>query len=418
MTNAKEIGINYKEYQKYLRIFSFPIYDNMQNIRNVAIIFEDITEKKYMQNALKISEMQLSNFIEQSPNGNAILDSLGQILTQNQCMLNLFGEELAANQGDNYTEFIRKNIHRFSDTRFADKLQSFLLDTNATSLQVDTILDRDPQPAIDIVLSFFKIEVSQQFMIGCIAQDFTMRNNAEREIKRNLQRERELSEIKTAFVSMASHQFKTPMSTILSSVDLLANYISQVPDPLNTKMTKHTQRISGQILKLNEMINDFLMLGRIESGKIGKENGYFNLKIFLEQLIQEHFSTTENQPKLVFQTIEQSVFSDEKNLRHIFLNLISNAYKYSNGQAPEIRIHIANNLTVEVADKGIGIPQNEQQHIFGTFYRATNAETYKGTGLGLAIVKRLVETHLGTISFESSEGHGTTFHFEIPLSQS
>ena len=215
---------------------------------------------------------------------------------------------------------------------------------------------------------------------------------------------------------MASHEFRTPLSTILSSADLLEMYSTEEQQD---KRLKHTTRIKSAVNNLISILNDFLSLSKLEEGKIEISPVEFNLEGFCEEVMDDVQALLK--PGQVFQhhglRSDTVIFLDKKMLKNILINLFSNAIKYSEpGKPIDCFVEIKNNeLWVSIQDHGIGIPEEEQQHLFTRFFRAHNAENIPGTGLGLNIVKRYIELMNGRINFESILGEGTTFHIHIPL---
>jgi len=245
----------------------------------------------------------------------------------------------------------------------------------------------------------------------------TLRKN-EKELRKAFEKERELNTLKSRFVSMASHEFRTPLSTILSSADLLEMYTAE---DQQDKRLKHTTRIKSAVNNLISVLNDFLSLSRLEEGKINLTPVEFNLEEFCDEVLDDVQALLK--PGQVLQhhglLSDTVVFLDKKMLKNVFINLFSNAIKYSDpGKTIDCYVEIEENeLCFKIQDHGIGIPEEEQQHLFTRFFRAHNAENIPGTGLGLNIVKRYVELMNGRIHFESALGEGTIFHVHIPLSK-
>lgn len=239
---------------------------------------------------------------------------------------------------------------------------------------------------------------------------------SEQELRRAYEKEKELSELKSRFVSMASHEFRTPLSAILSSADLIEAYIR---DDQQEKRLRHTARIKSSVANLTGILNDFLSLSKLEEGKVGVQPVHFLLFGFIDETLDEMTGLLKPGQHIRKDLPEEDVelFIDKKVLKNIFFNLLSNAIKYSDPGTPiDCRIQIDNRMMhLAVADQGIGIPKEEQQHVFTRFFRAHNAENIQGTGLGLNIVKRYVELCGGSITFESELGKGTTFSCILPL---
>ncbi len=241
-----------------------------------------------------------------------------------------------------------------------------------------------------------------------------------RVVKRNLElthaleREKELNEIKSRFVAMASHEFRTPLSTILSSTTLLEKYT--VPDDAD-KRKKHFDRIKSSVRNLTEILEDFLSLEKLEHNKIDLVVEPFDLPSLAENMRSAVEGILKPGQRISYtHTGGNRVISDRRVLCNTLNNLLSNAIKYSleNGTVSLSSEVSETHVLITVQDNGIGIPAEDQEHIFSMFYRARNAYGIQGTGLGLNIVKRYMELLNGTIRFKSVLNQGTTFSIEFP----
>lgn len=249
------------------------------------------------------------------------------------------------------------------------------------------------------------------------------REAAEKEIKANqaklqeaLKKEKELNELKSRFVSMASHEFRTPLSTILSSADLIEAYTQEEQQQ---KRERHTGKIKSAVANLTGILNDFLSLSKLEEGNLKAQKVPFNLTDFCENVEDELQGLLKPGQQIRHKIVceEDVILLDKKFLKNILFNLLSNASKYSHPKQPiDCTIEVTDSqLHLAITDYGIGIPAEEQQHLFTRFFRAHNVENIQGTGLGLNIVKRYVDLMDGNITFESRLGVGTTFTVVIPL---
>ena len=227
-------------------------------------------------------------------------------------------------------------------------------------------------------------------------------------------KEKELSELKSRFVSMASHEFRTPLSSILSSADLISRYEKTEQQD---KRMKHVQRIKSSVDNLTSILNDLLSLEKLESGKITSSIAEVDFQDFSSVLLDEVNLLTTDEQQITYKHSGKGIVKIDQHLvKNILLNLLSNAVKYSpNGTDVELSSECNDDiLKIEVKDYGMGIPHEDQEHMFSRFFRATNATSIQGTGLGLTIVKRYLDLMNGSISFESKENEGTTFSVEIP----
>ncbi len=246
-----------------------------------------------------------------------------------------------------------------------------------------------------------------------VVQDITDQKNAERQLEQALKKERDVGLLKSRFVSIASHEFRTPLTSILASAGLIDMYRER--GQLD-KQIKHVGRIKSSVDNLTSILNDFLSLEKLESGKIDVKTMPVDLLTFIAEVREEVSLMKKNQEIEHAHEGDNMVDIDPHLVKNILINLLSNAIKYS-PDAETIQLLTAKNkggLQIQVVDHGIGIPEEEQQQLFSRFFRASNANTIQGTGLGLTIVKRYVDLMNGTISVVSRENEGTTFMVEIP----
>jgi PAS domain S-box-containing protein len=237
---------------------------------------------------------------------------------------------------------------------------------------------------------------------------------SQQELHAALKKEKDLGELKSSFVSLASHEFRTPLSTILSSAALVSRY----PDLTDQdKREKHVKRIKDSVKHLNQILEDFLSLGKLNDGKTSAQPENFDVGYFLSQVIDEFEGTEKPGQQIVLKNQSTGTFnSDKKIIRNIVINLIGNAIKFSGANSRiDIVARIKNTkLEISVSDQGIGISPSDQEHLFSSFFRGKNAANIEGTGLGLHIVKRYLELVGGRIRLESELNRGTTFECLFP----
>lgn len=234
------------------------------------------------------------------------------------------------------------------------------------------------------------------------------------EVMRALEKEKEVNELKSRFITTASHEFRTPLGTILSSVSLIARYES---DADTDKRKKHVERIKSAVTNLTEILNDFLSIEKLEEGIIRCKPEATDLMKLLHEITDDMKGISQKAQTI---SIEYKgnpvVYIDPQLVKNAMMNLVSNAIKYSGeGSVIEVRAKADDYLKIEVQDNGIGIPAEDVPHIFERFYRAKNSGNIQGTGLGLNIVKKYIELMGGKISCVSKFGEGSTFTVDIPL---
>jgi PAS domain S-box-containing protein len=235
------------------------------------------------------------------------------------------------------------------------------------------------------------------------------------ELNEALNKEKELNEIKSRFVSMASHEFRTPLSTVLSSAALLSRY-TQSED--QDKRDRHIKKIKDSVKHLNELLEDFLSLGKLEEGHIRTEMASFPVLEFLDETVEEMRSLAKPGQAIYCDCQGEYAFiTDKRLLKNILINLLGNAVKFS-PEGADIRLMVQHipgrQLILSVKDNGIGISPEDQQHLFSSFFRGANAQNIEGTGLGLHIVRRYVDLLGGDLHLQSDLGVGTTITVEVP----
>lgn len=236
----------------------------------------------------------------------------------------------------------------------------------------------------------------------------------QKELDASLAKEKELNEMKSRFVSMASHEFRTPLTTMMSSLSLVTRY-HELNDPDNH--AKHIRKIEKSIVNLTDILNDFLSVSKLEEGKVENVPEEMNLRQFLSEISSEMQGMLADKQTIIQKySGDENVCLDARLLRNILFNLISNAIKFS----PEDgRIELSTQvdaaaISILVNDHGIGISEQDQQHLFERFFRGGNATHIQGTGLGLNIVARYAELMNGNVTIESAQNKGTTVRLFIP----
>lgn len=248
-----------------------------------------------------------------------------------------------------------------------------------------------------------------------VFNDISEQKKAEHNIRMALKKEQELNELKSRFISTASHEFRTPLSIILSSATLI-----EKQNTLNKASVrlKHIKQIKSNVKNLVIILNDFLSLSKLEEGAITAHMEWFDLVRFSKFLLAEiEINKKAGQTfEIIHKTPEIQVYLDPKLMRHILSNLLGNAVKYSNeNQHTVLKIdQVQDRVSLEIIDEGIGIPKEEQKNLFQRFFRAKNSLNIQGTGLGLHIIKQYIELMGGAISFNSKQNQGSTFKVDLP----
>lgn len=257
-------------------------------------------------------------------------------------------------------------------------------------------------------------EINQILMVS---QNITNLKKVEKETQKLLEKEQHLNELKSRFVSMASHEFRTPLTTINNSLSLLAKYIESPEN--KDKLKKHIDRLRKSVHHLSNILNDFLSIDKLVTGKVSLNMGPINISEVINEVILDLEVIKKKDQKISFKMEgSEEIIQDEHLLKNVLNNLLSNSIKYSHDHDHILVEGINHNgiLKITVEDHGIGIPEAEQSQMFERFFRAKNAKNIQGTGLGLSIVKQYMDQINGKVAFESIPDEKTKFTVEIPLS--
>ena len=393
------------------------------NGRKVVIAFViDITERKIAENKLRKYSHDLENMVEERTKELHESQKLYSAIARNfpDGMISVFDSQLRYVFVEGKELFaLGITSEMLIGTRYMDRLPPEI--AKQTEIELKEVFDGQ-EKSIDIkfksnyyVLEAVPIPDDQGSIkhILVIEKNVTERKKAEKQVQRALEHERELSELKSRFVSTASHEFRTPLGTILSSVSLLSKYQS---DDQQIKREKHIQRIKNSVHNLTGILNDFLSLDKLETGVVEGNPVSFELPAFVKETCDQVIPTLKKAQRLDYNHRGRTeVNLDKQILNNILLNLLSNASKYS-GEDAKIEVNsIFENgkIEIKVSDNGMGISHEDKKHLFERFFRAKNTTNIPGTGLGLNIVKKYVDLLDGSIEVDSVLGEGSTFTVKI-----
>lgn len=356
---------------------------------------------------------RLSLVARLTTNGVIITDSRGIITWVNQGMTKLTGYDFEEMVGQTPRMFQSENTNLEVRTRIARQLQERV----SIREELENIT-KDRRPYwIELHIEPFYDPFGNLQGFLAIQVDITQRKQYEQELRIALEKATELSEIKSKFVSMASHEFRTPLTTIMSSAELLTHVLEQGQELNQAKLIRYVTRITSESDRLAGLINDVLVLGRQEAGKIPFRPVPTDLVALVNELFADR-QVVENDDRKVVISITgapRALCMDPALIGQTLTNLVTNAIKYSKDKPPPL-MHISfgdAGLVIQVQDFGIGIPEEDQKHLFETFYRGANVENIPGTGLGLSIVHQFIKLHHGEIMVKSRVNSGTSVTLEF-----
>jgi len=309
------------------------------------------------------------------------------------------------------------NPFQFEGKRYIMSLISDITERHNQKQEIEQ-LNKDLEVRIEKRTEELRVTIQElQLLNSKLGNEIQKRKQAEAKTKKALQKEIELNELKTKFLSLVSHEFKTPLSGILTSSTLTKKYTTTEQQD---KREKHLNTIKNKVHYLTGILNDFLSIERLESGKVTYKFEEFSLITLVNEVIYNANVTLKDGQEIIYpQHLEDISLVQDKNVLELILsNLLNNAVKYSSEDTSihfEVEITKTNLIKFRIKDEGIGIPEKDQKHIFERYFRAENALNNQGTGIGLNIAKVHLENLNGSISFESKEGEGTTFYIEIPI---
>jgi len=399
------------ELEKKVQERTYELQDSIKKLVEINLNLKDqIQITKEAKERLKISQSMLRAIAQNFPKGVIVL------LDKNFKILYTDGEGLIK-MGMKEVLNIGKNIGQI---RILSKDQKLIFKSNIEKTLIGEHISFD----FDYKNNNFLVNTTPIYDVDknissalLVFIDNTSQKIIKKNILNTLRKEQELNKLKSSFISMASHEFRTPLTAISSSAMLIGK---QNEPGKEEKRLKYVTQIKKNVKSLVVILNDFLSLGKLEEGKVLPKPSSFDLIDFSKSIIQEIMPNFKygQDINLINDESEILVWLDQKLIHHILINLLANAVKYS-PENENITLNISNSeerVILKVKDQGIGIPLKEQENIFQRFYRGQNINNIQGTGLGLNIVKEYVELMHGHVSFNSKINKGTTFIVELPIS--
>ncbi len=428
-----------------------PVLESNGTVSKIALIGFDITTQRENEKALKESENKFRALIEDSIDVITLIDATGIILYESPSYQKVMGYSVNERIGKN--AFVQ--LHPDDRENILGLFKEVLLSTNWITLPPTRVLNADgtyhwiegtvnnkiSDPNIGGIIINYRditelrlanIELEQhrnnlEELIQTrtkeldaanlkLVREVKLKEEAEEQLKELLIKEKELSNLKSRFISTASHEFRTPLASLSSSTELIQRYKNKWDD---NKINEHLNRIMNSAAHLTKLMDDVISINRAETGKIVFAPEECNLYEICKNVIEYlNLDTNENiKFHFSFEASKRHYILDEKQIKLVLNNLLSNAVKYSNNDSTaNLLIYCdESKLVIKISDEGIGIPEEDLPRLFAPFYRASNTSNIKGSGLGLSIVKHAVDLHGGTIQVNSKQGVGTTFTITLPI---
>lgn len=397
---------------------------HIPSVRGVVSTYRDIGPQKEYENKITSIAKELSVLIETSNVPIFGLDQNGYINEWNEVTEQVM-------QYSKEDALGRKWIEEFIEKPYRETVEQLLtrvLRGHALTNFELPVVTRNEESIILLLSASPRYDAQEQIKgIIIVAQNITelidyrkglekMVQDRTRELNDALQKEKELADLKTKFVSMASHEFRTPLSTISLATGFIRRYKAKItPEDIDKKLDD----IVRQVDHMNYLLEDVLTVGKAESGKVQVNVAPIEIPAFFENIASEVYQSTGRTHRIRMETgcEQKSILTDPRMIRIILVNLLTNAIKFSPGKNTVwVTISCATNtLQLKVKDEGLGIPDEDREKLFHSFHRASNATAIQGTGLGLSIVRKTVDLLDGVIQVESKLNEGTTFTISIPI---
>jgi PAS domain S-box-containing protein len=368
----------------------------------------DISRRKAAEKALAESEAKYRKVVE-NVNEGILVTASGRILYANPRALELTGLDDETAKSKPFIEFIHPDDRERVLGNHLRRLRGEPVENHYQFRVIHRNGDVRWLEISAVVFEWQDAPATLNFLT-----DVTERRQIEQDMRAALARERELSELKSRFVAVASHEFRTPLAAILSSIELLDDYGARLPDEERKEIVG---LVKTAVARMNKMVEQVLLTSRLESGKFAFEPASHNVADLLVQVAAEMDQAHPQSARIAMRCegVEHKRLVDAKLVSHILVNLLGNALKYSPPDSAVTCTVAAEGerLLVSVKDRGIGIPAADLPRLFESFHRGTNVGNIQGTGIGLHIVKECVELHRGTIEVQSAAGEGATFHVRL-----
>jgi len=393
----------------------YPYFNADKNIEFVVGYGVDISKIRQNEKLLVRSVETYQKLLNDLDEAVFIIDENNKLQYVNPLWEKVWGKSYYESVGESLETFFSEENNVLLNNDIAELRNNEATDKIKRVIKV--VFNNGDEKHFQYYLRRFYSLYKEEIRISGFMVDITDQIKAQEELMKVLEKERQLSDMKTVFVNMVSHELRTPLSVIQSSAEIL-ELLQQDKTTSDEELQSYTQRIGEEVKRLKDLMDELLLVSRIEANKVNFNPSEVDMIVFVQELINQQYNPWKDGRSLQLETrgANRLVKADKFMMRHLLSNVIDNAFKYSpNTPEPSIRIFFGNdNWSIVCRDFGIGVPQHDLNDLGTSFKRGTNVGDIQGTGLGLVVVRYFVEKHNGKIEYQSTEGQGTVVRLHFP----
>ena len=414
-SNSYEMKILDKQgNDKWAIISGAPNFNESGELIGSIGIHLDITEEKKLREENEFKNAQLQKLFEKSLDALISIDYLGRVFEWSPQAEEIFGYSFKEIKGKELSETIIPHAHRSGHKK---GMKNYLETGEGPVLnnRIEITALKKSGEEFPIELTIFPLKFKDEHYFTAFVRDITEIKKSKESMEQALERQKELNQMKSQFISTTSHELRTPLTTIKTNTELLNYQLTHLTEIDKNKLLKNVERVDNNVERLNQLINNILTIGKLDSQKVPFDPEPKLIADFIKESILPDYHQRGHKIECEEKGKKYKSMVDKRLFTHILNNLIENGIKYTtNDKPPKITVNYHDEAQVHIKDYGIGIPKSDQNKLFNKFFRASNVGNIQGTGLGLSIVNDYVEIHGGSIDVNSEEGVGTTFIIKFP----